>query len=46
MIEDITDFVKEQKVHVDNRELNKLLVPIETVYKLPDNLQKQIDVDY
>jgi len=46
MIEDITEFVKEQKLHIDNGELNKLLVPVETVYTLSDeSLQKQIGAD-
>jgi hypothetical protein len=29
-------FVKEQKVNVDNRSLNNLFVPIETVYEVVD----------
>lgn len=42
-IEDITDFVKDQKIHVDSKELGKLLVPLETVYELLDeNLHRQI----
>ena len=46
LIEDITEFVKEQKVHVDNRELDKLIVPIETVYQLKDEgLRRRIGVD-
>jgi hypothetical protein len=46
LIEDITGFVKEQKVHVDNGKLEKLSVPIETVYQLTDeDLQKRIGVD-
>jgi len=45
-IEDITGFVKEQKVHVDNHELDKLSVPIETVYQLTDeDFRKRIGVD-
>lgn len=44
-IEDITEFVIEQKLHVDNGELNKLIVPTETIYKLTDDdLGKQIGV--
>lgn len=44
-IEDITEFVIEQKLHVDNGELDKLLVPTETIYKLlDDDLRKQIGV--
>lgn len=43
LIEDITDFVKEQKLNVDSNKLDRLLVPIETVYKLNDEgLRKQI----
>lgn len=42
-IEDITDFVREQKVHVDNKNLDKLVVPFETVYEVSDpGLRKQI----
>lgn len=32
-IQDITDFVKQQKVHVDNNELEKLEIPVENIYK-------------
>jgi hypothetical protein len=43
---DITDFVKKQKIHVDNGELDKLFVPIETVYMVTDdNLHKRIGID-
>lgn len=35
-IEDLTDFVQQQKVHVDNRQLERLLVPKERVYSLVD----------
>lgn len=46
LIEDITGFVKQQKVHVDKHELDKLSVPIETVYQLVDGeLRKRIGVD-
>ena len=46
LIEDITEFVKQQKVYVDNGNLNNLLIPVETVYKLTDDsLQKRIGVD-
>lgn len=31
-IEDMTDFVRQQKKHIDNNQLHQLLVPIETVY--------------
>jgi hypothetical protein len=45
-IEDITGFVKEQKVHVDKNELDKLLIPIETLYKPDDEiLCKRIGID-
>lgn len=37
-IADITDFVKEQRVHVFNRELNKLQIPFEEVI----NVDKQV----
>jgi hypothetical protein len=33
-IEDVTDFVQQQKVHVDNRQLEQLHVPQERVYRL------------
>jgi len=36
-IEDVTEFVKEQKVLVDNNQLDKLLVTIEDVYKPTDD---------
>lgn len=35
-IEDITDFVQQQKVHVDNRQLTELYVPQERVYTVAD----------
>lgn len=45
-IEDITEFVKEQKVHIDKNELNRLLVPIETIYKPQDEkLCKRIGIE-
>ena len=45
-IEDITEFVKEQKLHVDGGNLDKLVVPVETVYKLTDEgLRKHLAVD-
>ncbi|MGI4875689.1 MAG: DUF4291 domain-containing protein [Janthinobacterium lividum] len=34
LIEDVTDFVQQQKIHVDNRQLSQLLVPVERVYAL------------
>lgn len=46
LIEDITSFVKEQKIHVDNRQLDKLSMPIETIYQFADeDLRKRIGVD-
>jgi hypothetical protein len=36
-IEDITDFVQQQKVHVDNRQLEQLYVPQERVYSLSNS---------
>jgi hypothetical protein len=36
-IEDITDFVQQQKVHVDNRQLEQLHVPQERVYRLSNS---------
>lgn len=36
-IEDITDFVKQQKQFVDNKQLDKLSVPIETIFKMADD---------
>lgn len=38
-IEDITDFVIEQREHVNNRQLHKLQVPYETIYTPAKNLQ-------
>lgn len=38
-IEDITFFVKQQKQFLDNQQLDKLSVPIETVFKMSDNKQ-------
>lgn len=40
-IEDITDFVKEQKQVLDAGQLDKLLVPIETIFRMADNTQNQ-----
>jgi hypothetical protein len=37
-IEDITNFVKQQKVHVDNRQLEQLYVPKERVYPVADSV--------
>ena len=36
LIEDITEFVRDQKRHVDNNELEKLSIPIENIYKPKD----------
>lgn len=37
-VEDITDFVREQKSHLDNNRLDELIVPIETVYQPSDKV--------
>ena len=37
MIEDITEFVKQQKLLLDSNQLDKLLVPVETIYKTTDD---------
>jgi hypothetical protein len=42
-IEDITDFVQQQKIHVDNRQLEYLYVPQERVYSITNtSLSQQI----
>lgn len=42
-IEDITDFVQQQKKHVDNRQLERLYVPQERVYSITNtSLAQQI----
>jgi hypothetical protein len=38
-IEDITDFVKYQKQLVDNKQLDRLSVPVETIFKMADAKQ-------
>lgn len=44
-IEDITDFVRQQKVHVDNRRLDLLEVPVESVWTSFDKeLKKRVGV--
>jgi hypothetical protein len=44
-IEDVTHFVTEQKIHVDNKNLDELFVPVETIYNIIDaGLSKQIGV--
>lgn len=46
LIEDITDFVQEQKSNISNNNLDNLLVPVETVYRLSDDgLRKRIGVN-
>ena len=40
-IEDVTDFVQQQKVHVDNRQLEQLHVPQERVYTVVDSALAQ-----
>jgi hypothetical protein len=40
-IEDITDFVQQQKVHVANRQLEQLVVPRERVYTVTDTALAQ-----
>lgn len=40
-IEDITDFVQQQKVHVANRQLEQLVVPKERVYTVTDTVLTQ-----
>jgi len=45
LIEDITDFARQQKQHLDNNQLDKLIVPIETVFKTTDSeLNKKIGI--
>lgn len=46
VIEDITEFVKEQKVLVDSNQLDKLLIPIENVFKpTEETLCKRLGVE-
>ena len=40
LVEDITDFVREQKMHVNNNQLDKLSIPLERIWE-PGNLLKQ-----
>ncbi|TDN37901.1 DUF4291 domain-containing protein [Hymenobacter sp. UV11] len=35
-IEDVTEFVQQQKMHVDNRQLAQLYIPLERVYTVTD----------
>ena len=45
LVEDITDFVKEQKQHVNTGRLDKLIVPVERVWNLKNTaLEKRIGV--
>lgn len=45
-IEDITNFVKEQKQILDNKQLDKLQVPIETIFSMQNNQEnKRIGID-
>jgi Domain of unknown function (DUF4291) len=45
-IMDITDFVKEQKYYLDNKKIDKLLIPIERVIDLDDELlERRIGVE-
>lgn len=45
LIEDITDFVRLQKQCLDNNQLDKLIVPIETVFKTKSNeLNKKVGI--
>jgi hypothetical protein len=41
LIEDITDFVIEQKQWVDNRQLEHLQIPAETIYRTPSEVLNQ-----
>jgi hypothetical protein len=41
LIEDVTDFVKQQKQLLYSQQLDKLLVPVETVFKMADDKQYQ-----
>jgi hypothetical protein len=45
-IMDITDFVKEQKAHIDNNRIDKLLIPRERIIEfIDDELKKQIGIE-
>lgn len=45
LIEDITDFVRQQKQHLDNNQLDKLIVPVETVFKTTNSeLNKKLGI--
>lgn len=44
LIEDITDFVKEQSQYVKNNQLDKLIVPVERIWEPGDILKKQVGV--
>jgi len=40
-IDDITDFVKQQRQLLESNQLDKLLVPVETVFKMTDSKQNE-----
>src|SRR5947209_12677445 len=42
LVEDITAFVKEQQLHIDKGEVEKLIVPFETIYPLTDEDLRKI----
>jgi hypothetical protein len=44
LVEDITDFVKEQKQYLDSKQLHKLLVPVERIYEIDDTLKQKIGI--
>jgi hypothetical protein len=45
LIEDITDFVMRQKQHLDNNQLDKLTVPVETVFRTTNSeLNKKLGI--
>jgi hypothetical protein len=46
LVEDITDFVKEQKQLLDSNQLEKLTVPVERVWEIDDaELKKRVGID-
>ena len=45
-IDDITGFVKQQKILLDNSGIDELLIPVETIFKPSDQeLNKRIGID-
>ncbi|MEP6845038.1 MAG: DUF4291 domain-containing protein [Panacibacter sp.] len=40
-VENITDFVKQQKQLLDGNQMDKLLVPVETIFRMVDNKQNE-----